>query len=498
MGKDKSNKTVMGKDANGTFHPGKGKPSGINKQEGLGILPTDPDKMDQYIEISEKYTEGEDTLAEHVPVRHKNRNTSKGEDTYKAKENKPESNKSDRETFTEERTNVEIEELPGILNREQFTELANFKDGITISLYFPTNAAGEAVNEQFDLISFKSTLNTVEQNLLARGYDQGSIQNLLKPAHDLVRDDTFWRNLDQGLGIFIGENYFKFIKMPVAPEQQIIIESTFYVTPLIPLLTNNDYFFLLVISKHQVKLFKADAFGMQHIPVELPQSIQDVKRLPDLDATTFRRSESGRRANPAAMSGQSHGAGGGNPDGKDNMATYFEAVDDILWEKVFNKENAPLVLAGVEYEIPIYRSVCDYHNVWEKALTGSREHQETKSLYKDARELMEPYFMQRTTKALEQFGNRSATELTSSIVADVIPAAYYGRIAQLFVCTGEQVWGTFDEMTGELVLHDAQQQDSEHLLDNAVVKTLSTGGDVFVLSKDQMPVESCLAAILRY
>lgn len=71
----------MGKDANGTFHPGKGKPSGANKEEGLGIQATPPEKMDEYNKITDKYTAGADELAEGVPVRHPNRNTSKGEPT---------------------------------------------------------------------------------------------------------------------------------------------------------------------------------------------------------------------------------------------------------------------------------------------------------------------------------------------------------------------------------------------------------------------------------
>jgi hypothetical protein len=454
--------------------------------------------MEQYLAVTDKYAADEDVLAENIRVRHRNRIVLKGENSTKGKENRGESNKSDKQNKTEEQPTTEIEQLPGLLTRERFTELANYKDGITISLYFGTNPAGVEANEPFDIISFKSTLNTVEQMLLERDYNRGTIQNLLKPAHELIQDESFCKTMNQGLGIFIAEGFFKYIKMPVETVQKVVLESTFYVTPLIPLLTSNEYFYLLVMSKQTVKLFKADAFGMQHVAVELPQGVEDVQGVAETDSTTFRRSESGRRGNPAAIPGQSHGAGGGNPDGKERLATYFEAVDDLLWDKVFNKENAPLVLAGVEYEIPIYKSVCDYHNVWDKALTGSREHQETKSLYKDARALMEPYFMQRTTKALEQFGNRSATELTSSIVNDVVPAAYYGRVAQLFVCKGEHVWGTFDEMLSELQIHDSQQPESEDLIDNAVVRTLSTGGEVFLLDKEKMPVDGCLAALLRY
>ncbi len=48
----------MGKDQSGSFHPGKGKTSGINKEEGLGIHPTDPERMDEYLDLTDKYTIG--------------------------------------------------------------------------------------------------------------------------------------------------------------------------------------------------------------------------------------------------------------------------------------------------------------------------------------------------------------------------------------------------------------------------------------------------------
>jgi hypothetical protein len=74
-------KRTKGKDDNGVFHPGKGKPSGANKDEGLGLQATPTERLGEYLDISEKYTTGEDELAPGVPVRHPNRNTSKGEET---------------------------------------------------------------------------------------------------------------------------------------------------------------------------------------------------------------------------------------------------------------------------------------------------------------------------------------------------------------------------------------------------------------------------------
>ena len=221
-------KQTMGKDDNGTFHPGKGKPSGVNKEEGLGFVSTPPEKMDEYLEMTEKYTLGPDELEPSVRMRHPNRNTSKGENNFKGKENTDESNKSLNQTFTEERTTVVPEELPGILTKEIFTELANYTANCTISIFLDTHNSGVQVNNHFDPINFKNQLQEVERRLREKGQDQGHIESLLKPGYDLLRNFDFWTELTPGLAIFIADGYFKYIKMPVPPvEEGITIEPTF-------------------------------------------------------------------------------------------------------------------------------------------------------------------------------------------------------------------------------------------------------------------------------
>lgn len=488
-------KQTMGKDKSGTFHPGKGKPSGINKQEGLGIHPTDPEKLEEYLDITEKYTVGEDELAPGVPLRHPNRNTSKGEDQYKGKENKDKSDKTTNESFTEEQPKVNAEEITGKLTKEIFSELASYKSNCCVTMYFGTHKSGVAVNEGFDIISFKNALQEVEMSLKAKKIPASTIDGMLKPGFDLIRQEDFWLGLNKGLAVYIADGYFKYLKLPMLVENKIVCEPTFYVTPLVPILSTNEYFYLLVISKQQVKLFKADAFGMEHIPVEqLPQGgLDEVKRLSDKDATTWRTGSRG--GNGGA---NFHGIGGGNPDDKSNIATYFEVVDDILFKKIFNKENAPLLLAGVEYLIPIYKSACDYHNVWPDALTGNHEYDDTPNLYEQAKKIMQPFFEERKRKALNQYGNRSATQLTSSSLTEVVSASYYGRVSHLFVQKGAHSWGTYDEMSTEFQFHNSPDEGGDDLIDNAVEKTLMTGGEVYVLDKEEMPFDSQIAAIFRY
>lgn len=483
----------MGKDNTGKYHPPKGKPSGAGKSEGLGIQATEPEKMDEYLDITDKYTTDADTLAPHVPLRHPNRNTEKGQERFKNQQDRQAVGQEEM-AFTEERSDVVPEELPGILSREVFADLADYNADHCISIFLNTHKAGVEVNEQFDPILFKNTLQDVANRLKEKGVEQTTIQRLLEPGYDLLRKDDFWRALTPGLAVFIADGYFKYIKMPVAPQEETVVQGSFYVTPLIPSFISKDNFYLLVISKHGAKLFRGDAFGMEFVPVEnMPESVDGVKRLSGSDASTYRIGGLGGDGAAAY-----HGHAGGNPDEKTNIAVYLEAVDDTIWKQVLHTENVPLVLAGVEYLIPIYKSVTDYKHIWETPLTGSHEHEDTQTLFRQVKEVLQPYFSQRLQKALDNYGNKSATELTASDAAEVIPAAHYGRVSHLFVQKGAHIWGSFDENTSELQLLEEQQAESEDLVDHAAIMTFLTGGEVFLLEKDQMPADSPVAAILRY
>lgn len=487
----------MGKDRNGKYHPPKGKPSGAaTNDEGLGVQATPPEKMQQYEEISDRYTIDDDTLAPDVPLRHPNRNTQKGQSRFKNQQDAQDNVKGNAEKTTEEAAAVAVEpeELPGVFSREIFTELAGYKsETCCVSLYLPTAKAGVEVNEQQDAVRFKNALQEAASRLQVKGWNEGAIKKLLAPGFNLVQDETFWIKLTPGLAVFIDDGYFKYIKMPMAPTEDLVIESSFYVTPLVPILTSNEEFYVVVISKKQVKLFRGDAFGMEYINV--PGLANGLGEAPVVDdsETTFRLSEGGN----GAASYHGHG-GGNNVDDKALIATALEAADDVLWKEVLHDKTAPLLIAGVDYLIPIYKSVCDYKYIWDDALTGSYEYTDTPTLYAQAREKMAPLFEQKHQKALALYGNQSATALTTSIVDDIVPAAYYSRIAHLFVERGAHIWGTFDEMANQLQVHQTEQEGSEDLVDNAVVKTLQTGGDVYLLDKAQMPAEAPLAAILRY
>jgi hypothetical protein len=487
----------MGKDREGRFHPTKGKPSDDSK-EGLGLPSTiNAEDLKQDEEMTEKYTVDADKLAPGVRMKHPNRNTSKDED-YK-KENarrSPQTNKSVMQTFTEERSNAEPEELPGILYKSLFEQLANYRSNCCITVYLPTHRAGKEVNEQHDRIAFKNSLQQVRLLLQDKGLNQAEIEQIVEPGYKLLREDTIWYNLTNGMAIFMARDFFKFTRLTVTPKEEIFINNSFYLRPLVPALadTGHEYFYVLLISKKRAAFFRADAFYMEEIIIEeLPRGVDDVVHFEEKDdLKLFRMGDSGTGV------ANFHGIGAGKPDEKENLALYMKEIDRTLWQKVLGREQAPLLLAAIDYLIPIYKSVSAYQYIWDDPLIGNFEHHSVPMLYQAAAEKMQPFFEKHHKVALETYFNKLATSLTSSMPESVIPATYYGKVSDLFVDENAHLWGTFDAQNNQLKLHGTKEDGDDCMIDKAVIETILHGGQVHMLPADQMPKGSTIAALMRY
>ena len=485
----------MGKDREGKFHPRKGKPSASMKAENVGLKPIDSRTQAAHDEIADKYTVGDEEPAPHLHLRHRNRNLDKREERQTSKTDQKKATGNKQSVLVEQPVQKISEELPSVLTKEEFATLASFQSDTCISVFMQTHPAGAEVNEHVDNTAFKTMLRQVGAKLKQKGFDSDAIEVLLKPGYNLLSNDKFWRNLSHGLAAFMANGFFKLLRMPLAPKDELVINSTFHLTPLLPMITQNDYFYLLVLSKKQARLYRADAFGMVYIPVsEVPRGVDDVVHFEEKDdQKLFRTGSSG-----AGGGANYHGIGSGKPDDKENIAMYFDEVDESLFKAVLHAEHVPLLLAGVDYLIPIYKQVAKYKPIWRDAITGNKDYEDLNSLYQEARKKMEPYFEERHNKALEAYANSSGTHLTSSSPEDVIPAAYYKRVWHLFVQHDQHIWGSFDEMNNRLIIHASQEDGDENLIDKAILKTVMNAGEVHLLPKDRMPSQSPIAALMRY
>ncbi|WP_245345838.1 hypothetical protein [Arthrobacter sp. CAN_C5] len=116
--------------------------------------------------------------------------------------------------------------------------------------------------------------------------------------------------------------------------------------------------------------------------------------------------------------------------------------------------------------------------------------------YAKVRERLDRGRMKSLSDAAALLGRGDATATNS--LADIVRASHQGRIRTLLLRDGAPAWGRYDRKTDKVEMDLTPGNVSEDLLDVAATETLQHGGDVHVMSVDDLPADTEAVAILRY
>ena len=367
---------------------------------------------------------------------------------------------------------------------------------VGISIYMPTYHSGKKVVQ--NPIRFKNLYHLAEKKLLECGYDKKLAEELIKPAQRLYETTIFWQYQKKGLAVFISQNVFLYFRLPVEVEEIAEVSRYFHLIPIFELLNIDRGFYLLALSKKNLKLYEASHFSLVEIPVEgLPANIDEAVPIDDSDKSPqFRTIGPPRSGKRAAVY---HGHAGRYEAEKERIAKYFHIIENAL-HKYFAGKTLPLILACDDSEFPIYRDINRYpYLVADRWVSGNPDGVPPEVLRDKAWELLEPIFNADMEKAKELYGQLSHTERASNRIEDILPAAFYGRVSEIFIQKGAHIWGDYNHEEQTLVISEEQDLCCVDLLNLAAVQTYLHHGAVYVLPKEQMPEQdSPVAAVFRY
>ncbi|KQR67730.1 hypothetical protein [Pedobacter sp. Leaf176] len=381
-----------------------------------------------------------------------------------------------------------------IITKEDFNELL-IKPSPCISIFMPTHRFGHQVNEKQDSIVFKNHLQSLEKQLKEKLLSTREIEQLLAPAYALYKDEAFWNYQNVGLAIYLAKDFIKTIHLPYVIEDALYLNDTFNIAPLIEAISNKENYYVLTLSKHDAKFYQGNAFALSRYEVVgLPNGMDDVVQFEEKEGKQlFRQGSKG-----GSGSANFHGHGEGTSTDKDAIITYLQEVDRTLFAEVLHDKNSPLLLAGVEYLLPIYKSISKYAHIVDEVLTGNHDFDREHLLFDQVKELMTPHFTRLKMMALNNYHNQIATALTASMPETILPASRYARVDTLFVSKGQHIWGKFNETDGGIEIHKERQPGDECLINRAIVNTFTHGGEVYCLPQEEMPYDSVIAASLRF
>ncbi len=376
------------------------------------------------------------------------------------------------------------------LDRETLTEIARHEGWPAISIHMSTHRAGPDVQQ--DPIRFKNLLKTAEETL-HESMRAPDIAKLLAPAYDLLGDTAFWRGSTEGLAVFVGTDDFRVFRLDVEVPESVMVAERFSIRPVLPALGVDERFYVLALSKKCVRLLE----GTRHEVHELdltgaPQSLADALKYDE-----YQRQVQFHSGTPAGAAGGKraamfHGHGGVPDVEKSNLLRYFRLIDRGMHE-LLRDEDAPLLLAGVDYLMPLYKEASSYANLVDVSMAGNPDELTPAELHAEARKLLEPLFRAELTRDLEKLEALLGTGAASRTLTDILPAAHEGRVDVLFVSPQRTDWGTYDAETRVVTLNGGERSaGARDLFDLAAAQTLLHGGTIH--ATDEPPI----SAIFRY
>jgi hypothetical protein len=383
-----------------------------------------------------------------------------------------------------------------IFSKNDIELLMRQRDGLCCSIYMPTHRTGPEVRQ--NPILFKNLVNQAERSFLETGVKKQVVDAILEPAKKLIDNSKFWQSQSNGLAVFVSEKDFFNYRVPQNFKQLVIVTSRFHIKPMIPVLSNNQSFNVLGISQKKIRLFQCTLSNITEVDIkDIPTSMKEALGYEDyeryLQFHTQTSSSSGKR------SAQFHGHGEDSREAKEDILRYFRIVDDGL-KKYIDSDKTPLILAGVDYLIPIYREASDNSNIIDEAIKGNPDDTKPEDIHKYAIEKIKPIFDKKLQDERMKFQMLFDKDDpgASGDIKKIIFSAAHGRVSTLFVPVGKQLWGIVDMENGKVHTHKKSNPGDQDLLDFAAGMTLVNGGSVYAIAPDMMPNELSLAAVFRY
>jgi Bacterial archaeo-eukaryotic release factor family 3 len=362
------------------------------------------------------------------------------------------------------------------VDRRDLDELLALALRPAVSILMPAARGGPDTRQS--PIRLKNLTREAARQIEARGLETGDAERVLAPVLSLGEDRAFWRHQAGGLAIYAAPNFCRWLMADRALRERVAVADHFQITALLPALTLDRRFHVLALSQKNVRLIEATALEAHEVDLgDVPRSVSAALLL-DTPDTQLR---------PYHVTDYK----------KEEALQFFHHVDRAL-RPFLGDWSMPLVLAAVDYLVPLYREANSHPALRSEAILGNPDDLSAEALAARAWEQLRPHFEAEYSAAVQRFHESAGVGRGSSDLATVLGAAHAGRVSDLMVAEDAEHWGTFEPDSRALTTRDHPGPVGEDLLNLAAVWTLERSGSVHVIERGRLPGEGEIAAIFRY
>jgi hypothetical protein len=229
-------------------------------------------------------------------------------------------------------------------------------------------------------------------------------------------------------------------------------------------------------------------------PKGLPANIKEALNLQGADRGE--QVHSGMRGDLGKEAGVFHGQGGHSDTQKEELVEYFRIINKSL-RPMLRENSWPLVLAGVEYEMAIFREVSDDSRIAEEILSGNFDYVEDKTLCIKSLPLAQQFYDKQRHRAIAKYRSLADTNLAVDDVEKVVLAAFQGRVDTLLVDYRAGKFGRFDPQRNRIEFVN-EEDPTMDLVELATAQAILHKGNVYGVTPDELHTAGPLWATLRY
>ncbi|MCZ6796016.1 MAG: hypothetical protein O7J95_20600 [Planctomycetota bacterium] len=373
-----------------------------------------------------------------------------------------------------------------VFTAAQLKRLLEERDGPCVSVYFPAHR--RKTEARSDSILYRNLCREVEK-VLERDTPAATTRDIVGRLTALD-DPEFWEHGSEGVAVFAATGFFACYRLPVAFRSLEVVGGTFHTKPLLRYLQEGRFYHVLAVSLHEVSLY--EGVGNEHlhrVPLSgVPTSVNEVA---SGDAPGQRGSH------PRGEDHHLQGRGGN--DGKAAVERFFREVARGLLRNGLKDSRKPLILAAQSHHLALFQRVAQLPPLVEEGIAADPTRMTLDEIRAEAIRILRPAFQRHVERAKEEYGLAVSREQGSDRLQDVARATAEGRVRRLFVESGRRIWGLLDKTSGDVVPGEPHKNAHDvDLLDELAELTLARGGSVLVLSPEEMPSRSGLAAAYRF
>lgn len=343
----------------------------------------------------------------------------------------------------------------------------------------------------------QKAVNELEAHLNQTGLDGAGIRNLLDPLARLANTVEKEQGDTRGAGLVVFRSPERFFYSWVRGQygEWTIVADHFHIRALLPFIAARKPFYILALSQKNIRMLRCNGETCVDavLPNSIPTSLEEALQTSKPDHVLDNRSTGG--PSTGSMRGVMFGTDTDRERKDEYLLQFYKQVDRGL-STMLRDRRAPVVLAGVDYEIALYQSLSTYPDLVGDSIQGAPDSLHDLELHRRALAILRKQSSPTLQKALAQFRKQGGPPRAYQSPREIVKAAAEGRVAFLFLIEGAEYRGEFSEIAGRPRPHRLLKE--EDLLNSTAMETLRHGGEVFVIPSDQLSEVSTMGAVLRY